>query len=99
MCSTNVLSLKQLTPDPWEDIKKKYPEEKQISGKVVKVSNIGAFVEIEKGIEGLIHVSKIPAGKEFTEGEKVSVIIDTLDTEKRKISLAYVPTTKPIGYR
>ncbi|KKR91686.1 MAG: 30S ribosomal protein S1 [Microgenomates group bacterium GW2011_GWC1_41_8] len=94
-----VLSLKQLTPDPWEDIKKKYPEEKQISGKVVKVSNIGAFVEIEKGIEGLIHVSKIPAGKEFTEGEKVSVIIDTLDTEKRKISLAYVPTTKPIGYR
>ncbi|MBI4137216.1 30S ribosomal protein S1 [Candidatus Roizmanbacteria bacterium] len=94
-----ILSLKQLTPDPWEDIKKKYPEEKQIAGTVVKVSNIGAFVEIEKGIEGLIHVSKIPAGKEFTEGEKVSVMIDTLDTEKRKISLAYVPTTKPIGYR
>lgn len=94
-----ILSLKQLTPDPWEDIKKKYPEEKHIPGTVVKVSNIGAFVELEKGIEGLIHVSKIPAGKEFTEGEKVSVMIDTLDTDKRKISLAYVPTVKPIGYR
>ena len=86
-------------PDPWADIEKKYPKESTVSGTVVKVSNLGAFVELEKAVEGLIHISKIPAGKEFKEGEKVSVIVDKLDKDNRKISLAYVPVTKPIGYR
>ncbi|MBI4130718.1 S1 RNA-binding domain-containing protein [Candidatus Roizmanbacteria bacterium] len=93
------LSIKQLLPDPWEGIEKKYPAESQVSGTVVKISNLGAFVELQKGIEGLIHVSKIPAGKEFKEGEKIAVIIDSLDTQNRKMSLSFVPTSKPIGYR
>lgn len=93
------LSIKQLLPDPWEAIEKKYPAESQVSGTVVKISNLGAFVELQKGIEGLIHVSKIPAGKEFKEGEKIAVIIDSLDTQNRKMSLSFVPTSKPIGYR
>lgn len=93
------LSIKALTPDPWDKAEERYPDETQVSGVVTKVSNIGAFVELEKGVEGLIHVSRIPAGKEFTEGEKVSVTIDKLDAKNRKISLAYVSVTKPIGYR
>ena len=94
-----ILSMKQLMPDPWADVEKKYSKESTVSGTVVKVSNLGAFVELEKAVEGLIHISKIPAGKEFKEGEKVSVIVDKLDKDNRKISLAYVPVTKPIGYR
>lgn len=94
-----VLSMKRLMPDPWTDIEKKYPAETELSGKVVKVTGLGVFVELEKGIEGLIHVSKLPAGKEFKEGDKIPVTVDKLDKDNRKISLAYVTLTKPIGYR
>lgn len=94
-----VLSMKRLMPDPWSDIEKKFAEESQTTGTVVKVTGLGVFVELEKGIEGLIHISKLPAEKEFTEGDKIPVTVDKLDKENRKISLAYVSTTKPIGYR
>lgn len=94
-----VLSMKRLMPDPWADIEKKFPAETEVTGKVVKVTGIGVFVELKKGIEGLIHISKVPQGKEYTEGDKVSVTVDKLDRDSRKISLAVVTTTKPIGYR
>lgn len=94
-----VLSMKRLTPDPWSDIEKKFPQESETTGTVVKVTGLGVFVELEKGIEGLIHISKIPAEKEFKEGDKVPVTVDKLDKDNRKISLAYVTLTKPIGYR
>ena len=93
------LSMKRLKPDPWSDIEKKYPAETEISGTIVKVTGLGVFVELEKGVEGLLHVSKLPAEKEFKEGEKIAVVIDKLDKENRKISLSYVSVTKPIGYR
>ena len=91
--------MKRLMPDPWADIEKKFPAETEVTGKVVKVTGIGVFVELKKGIEGLIHISKVPQGKEYTEGDKVSVTVDKLDRDSRKISLAVVTTTKPIGYR
>ena len=94
-----ILSIKQLLPDPWTDIEKKYPLEKQLTGIVVKITKLGVFIELEKGIEGLIHISKIPAGKSFVEGDKIPVTIDKIDPDHRKISLAYVSITKPIGYR
>lgn len=93
------LSLKQLQKDPWEGIEKTYKPEKNVKGTVVKTSGIGVFVELEKGIEGLLHVSKIPPGKEFKVGEKIPVTIEKVDSKKRKISLSYVSSTKPIGYR
>lgn len=94
-----ILSIKKLLPDPWTDIEKKYPLEKQMTGTVVKITKLGVFIELDKGIEGLIHISKLPAGKTFSEGDKIPVTIDKIDADHRKISLAYVSVTKPIGYR
>lgn len=93
------LSVKQLTPDPWEGIEKKYKKEQIVKGKVTRSSPFGAFVALEKGIEGLIHVSKIPAGVEFKEGEKIECIIEEIDKNTRRISLSYLPKEKPIGYK
>lgn len=93
------LSIKQLTPDPWQKLVKKYSLEQQIEGKVTKISSFGAFVELEKGLEGLIHVSKIPAGVEMKEGEKITCVVEGIDNQKRKISLSLVLKEKPVGYR
>jgi len=92
-------SLKQLLPDPWEDLEKKYPLEKKIEGKVVRLASYGALIEIEPGIEGLLHVSKIPPEFQINEGDKVEVYIDSLDKKVRKISLGLVLKEKPLEYR
>lgn len=93
------LSCKQLTPDPWENIEKKYKKDKTVKGKVTRVSPYGAFVSLEKGIEGLIHISKIPPGQELKEKDVAECVVERIDKEKRKISLSLVPKGKPVGYR
>ena len=93
------LSIKQLTPDPWKEIDKRYKVDQQVSGKISRVSPFGAFLTLETGVEGLIHISKIPPGEEPKEGDKVECIIESLDPVKRKISLSIIPKGKPVGYR
>lgn len=93
------LSIKQLTPDPWKEIENRYKAEQQIKGIISRLSSFGAFVAIEPGIEGLIHISKIPPGEEPKEGQKVECLIESVDSQKRKISLSLVPISKPVGYR
>lgn len=93
------LSIKQLTADPWQELIKKYSLEQEISGQVSRISGFGVFVELEKGIEGLIHISKIPPQVELKFGEKVTCVIEEIDNQKRKISLALVLKEKPVGYR
>ncbi len=93
------LSLKQLTPDPWKEIDKKFKAEQQINGTVSRISSFGVFVKLDPGIEGLIHISKIPPGEEPKEKERVDCIIESVDSLKRKISLSLVPKGKPVGYR
>lgn len=93
------LSIKQLTPDPWKDIDKKYKVEQQVSGIISRVSSFGAFMTIENGVAGLIHISKIPPGEEPKEGDKVDCVIESIDSLKRKISLSLIPKGKPVGYR
>jgi len=93
------LSIKQLVPDPWQELVKKYSLEQEIEGKVSKITNFGVLVELEKGLEGLIHISKIPPGIELKEGEKVACLIEGIDSQKRKINLALVLKEKPVGYR
>lgn len=93
------LSMKQLTADPWKDIETKYKPEQQIKGIISRISSFGAFVRLETGIEGLIHISKIPPGEEPKETDKVNCIIESVDPIKRKISLSLVPKAKPVGYR
>ncbi len=87
------LGIKQLSKDPWEKIEKKYKEGKNYSGKVSKITDYGAFIELEDGIEGLIHVSEMTWDKKKTNpsdivsmGDLVDVTILELDLEKRKLS-------------
>lgn len=88
------LGLKQLTPHPWENIEEKYPVGMKVSGKVVSLTDYGAFVEIEKGIEGLIHISEMSwtqhikhPSQVVSMGQMVDAIILSLDKENKKISL------------
>ena len=88
------LGLKQLTAFPWENVEERYPKGKDIKGKVVSMTNYGAFVELEPGIEGLIHVSEMSwtrhiknPSEVFSLGDEVEAIVLSIDSEERKISL------------
>ncbi|MFA5499077.1 MAG: 30S ribosomal protein S1 [Candidatus Cloacimonadia bacterium] len=88
------LGLKQLVPHPWENIERKYEEGSQIEGKVVNITNYGAFVEIEPGVEGLVHVSEMSWTRKITHpkqilkvDDKISAIVLSVSKEERKISL------------
>ncbi|MBN2804323.1 MAG: 30S ribosomal protein S1 [Deltaproteobacteria bacterium] len=88
------LGLKQTQPDPWADAVSRYPIGLRVSGKVVSVTDYGAFVELEQGIEGLIHVSEMSWTKRVKHpskilevGEEVECAILDVDTEAQRISL------------
>lgn len=93
------LSLKQLQSDPWQEIIKKYPLETKISGKISRLTAFGAFVEIEPGLEGLLHISKIPAEKKIDVGDKVDCFVEAIEADKRRLSLGLVLKAKPMGYK
>lgn len=81
------LSIKQLQEDPWKEAEKRYPVGKEIESEISRTSSYGAFVQLEPGIEGLIHSSKIPYGKKFASGDKVKVSIDLFNPEQRRVAL------------
>jgi len=88
------LGLKQLTPHPWDEVEIKYPIGVTVEGTVVSLTNYGAFIEIEPGVEGLIHVSEISwtrhiknPSEEYSMGHKVEAKVISIDSEERKISL------------
>ncbi|ADY52465.1 SSU ribosomal protein S1P [Pseudopedobacter saltans DSM 12145] len=90
------LGIKQLTPDPWEKAAERYPVGSKHKAVVKNMTNFGVFVEIEEGIDGLIHISdlswskKINHPNEFTKvGEELDVIVLELDAENRKLSLGH----------
>ena len=93
------LSIKQAEGDPWEKVEKKYKPEMKLEGEVVKISDFGAFIALEPGIEGLLHITKIPPTTRLKIGDKINVYIDEIDTKERRISLGLVLTTKPVGYK
>ncbi|MFZ5366512.1 MAG: 30S ribosomal protein S1 [Patescibacteria group bacterium] len=93
------LSLKQTVPDPWQEKVKKYPPESIISGKVSRLISYGAFVEIEEGLEGLLHISKIPPETKIDIGEKITCFVEKIEPEKRRLSLGLVLKEKPVGYK
>jgi len=70
------LSIKQLKNDPWKDIKKSYPLESKIKGEVIRMAPFGVFVSLDKGVEGLIHISKVPAEKSLKVGDKVDCLLN-----------------------
>lgn len=93
------LSIKQLTPNPWIKLAEKYSKDQTITGKVSRVAQFGVFVELEPGVLGLIHVSKLQSGKEYVPDEKVECIIESIDTVQKRISLSPFLTAKPVGYK
>src|ERR671910_2716207 len=93
------LGMKQLESDPWEGIGAKYPLGKKISGTVTNITDYGAFVELEPGIEGLIHVSEmswtkknVHPGKILSTTQQVDVVVLEVDSVKRRISLGLKQT-------
>ena len=88
------LGLKQLLPYPWTDIDKKYPVGSRVRGKVVSITNYGAFIEIEKGVEGLVHISEMSwtrnvrhPSKLVNIGDEIEAVVLKVDTQDEKISL------------
>jgi small subunit ribosomal protein S1 len=93
------LGIKQLLADPWEGIAARYPEEAKLKGRVTNITDYGAFVELEPGIEGLIHVSEmswtkknVHPGKIVSTSQEVEVQILEVDSVKRRISLGLKQT-------
>jgi small subunit ribosomal protein S1 len=88
------LSLKRLTPHPWETVSERYQVNQLVEGKITRVTDFGAFVEIEKGIEGLLHTKHLPRRadpdprKVLAEGERHLVRIINIDPKKRRIRLS-----------
>ncbi len=93
------LGMKQLESDPWDGIGEKYPIESKITGRVTNITDYGAFVEVEPGIEGLIHVSEmswtkknVHPGKILSTSQEVEVVVLEVDPDKRRISLGLKQT-------
>jgi small subunit ribosomal protein S1 len=93
------LGMKQLTPYPWEDVDKRYTVAQKVKGKVVSITDYGAFVELEKGIEGLIHISEMSwtrhvrhPSKVVAIGDQIEAVILKIDKENEKISLGLKQT-------
>src|SRR3546814_913400 len=88
------LGMKQLEADPWEGVEAKYPVGTKFAGRVTNITDYGAFVELEPGIEGLVHVSEmswtkknVHPGKNVSTSQEVEVMVLEVDPEKRRISL------------
>lgn len=88
------LGLKQLGEDPWDAIARRYPENTRVIGRVTNITDYGAFVEIEEGVEGLVHVSEmdwtnknVNPAKVVQVGDEVEVMVLDIDEERRRISL------------
>jgi small subunit ribosomal protein S1 len=88
------LGMKQLGDDPWQDLARRYPPQTRIFGKVTNIADYGCFVEIEDGVEGLVHVSEmdwtnknVNPSRVVAVGEEVEVMVIEIDEERRRISL------------
>ena len=88
------LGMKQLGEDPWADIARRYPDKTRIFGKVTNITDYGAFVELEEGVEGLVHVSEmdwtnknVHPNKVCHLGDEVEVMVLEVDSDRRRISL------------
>ncbi len=93
------LSIKHALKDPWTEVESKYKTESKVTGKVVRISDFGVFVELEPGIEGLIHITKIPPTQKIVMGQEVKCSIEEINLKDKRISLGLVLTSVPVGYK
>ncbi len=94
-------SLKEILPDPWDTVLKKYPEGSAHRGKVVRLEKFGAFINMEQGIDGLVHISELGKNKRIKHarevleaGQEIEVKINGVDKEKRRLSLVMADNAK-----
>jgi ribosomal protein S1 len=93
------LSVKKLSDDPWKKMAEKYPEGTKVKGEITRLASFGAFVNLAPGVDGLIHISKIPADQEFKPGLKIDCFVESVDADQRRMSLSLALTSKPVGYK
>lgn len=93
------LSLKQLTDDPWKDIAGRYSVGTTFTGSVSRVEPFGVFVHVETGVDGLIHSSKLDPNTQLAKGDEVTVTVESVDPDQRRMSLSMVLTELPVGYK
>lgn len=93
------LSIKQLTDDPWKVIADKYQIGTTVEGVVSRVEPFGVFVNVEQGIDGLIHSSKLEDGHDLKRGDHITVNVESVDPDQRRMSLSLVLTEVPLGYK
>ena len=93
------LSLKQLTKDPFFEASLQYSKDEEVVGTVSRITPYGIFITLKNGVEGLMHISKIPPNESYEVGQKVTCAIESIDSQSRRISLSPVVKEKPILYR
>ncbi len=93
------LSIKQLSDDPWKDIDQRYQTGTTVEGIVSRVEPFGVFVNVEAGIDGLVHQSKIEPGQTFQKGEKITVHVESVSPEQKRMSLSVITTELPVAYK
>lgn len=93
------LSMKQALKDPWMDVDKKFKAEDKVSGKVVRVSDFGYFVELTPGVEGLIHITQVPPSMKINVGDEIKCTVEEVNVKDKRIALGLVLTSIPLGYK
>jgi len=93
------LSIKQAGKDPWSQVEAKYKVEDKVTGKVARISDFGAFIELEPGVEGLIHITKIPPTHKLEVGQEAKCIVEEVNMKDKRIALGLVLTSIPVGYK
>lgn len=93
------LSMKQAAGDPWAEVSEKYKVDQKVSGKIVRISDFGMFVELEPGVEGLVHITKIPPTQKFEVGQEVRCEVEEVNVKDKRIALGLVLTSVPVGYK
>jgi len=93
------LSIKQLQQDPWQKIAEAYPVGTTFTGKVTRIESFGAFINVEPGVDGLIHASKLDPSRDLKSGDEVTVNVESVSPEQRRMSLSMMLTEAPMGYK
>jgi ribosomal protein S1 len=93
------LSIKQLSDDPWLSIEERYPVGTTFTGKVSRVESFGVFINVEPGVDGLMHQTKIERGKAYEKGEAITVNVESIASKERRMSLSPVLTEVPVTYK
>ena len=93
------LSIKQAAKDPWVEAETKFKAEDKVTGKIVRVSDFGYFVELTPGVEGLIHITQVPPSLKLGVGSEVKCTIEEVNIKDKRIALGLVLTSVPLGYK